>query len=112
MKYNWDISEEDKKRILNLHESATKRHYINESEENVDSFFLLPPSKEDIKYGQEICSTIVRKGIDYKTLKIPDRIKTLFETVNTHYINHTNPDDIIYGRIGKYFKKHTEIMVP
>lgn len=112
MKYNWSVSDEDRERILNLHESANKRHYLNEAEENVDSFFLLPPSKEDIKYGQEICATIVRKGIDYKTLQIPERIKKLFKDVNDCYINHTNPDDITYGRIGKYFKRHKEIMVP
>jgi hypothetical protein len=28
--YNWILSEEEKNRILNLHENATKRHYINE----------------------------------------------------------------------------------
>jgi hypothetical protein len=28
--YNWDVSPEEKSRILNLHESATKRQYLNE----------------------------------------------------------------------------------
>ena len=28
IKQTWNISEEDKERILNLHESATKRYYL------------------------------------------------------------------------------------
>lgn len=30
--YSWDLPESEKKRILNLHESATKKHYIKEVE--------------------------------------------------------------------------------
>jgi outer membrane protein OmpA-like peptidoglycan-associated protein len=28
IKYNWNVSEDEKKRILNLHETATKRNYL------------------------------------------------------------------------------------
>lgn len=31
--YNWVLNESEKNRILNLHENATKRHYINEADE-------------------------------------------------------------------------------
>ena len=32
IKQNWNINEDEKNRILNLHESATKRLYLSEQE--------------------------------------------------------------------------------
>lgn len=108
----FEVNNEEKSRILNLHENATKNLYLSEDTESVDSFFLFPPTKEEIKYGKDIVSTMEGKGIKYDSLNLPDRIAKLFAEVKDNFLHDKNPNDNTYGRIGKYFKKHTDIMVP
>lgn len=48
IKYNWDITKEEKSRIINLHENATKNQYIKEQVEKKTvyySYSLLPEKR-------------------------------------------------------------------
>lgn len=41
--YSWDLPESEKKRILNLHESATKKHYLKEQRVGQFTFPVVSP---------------------------------------------------------------------
>lgn len=72
IKQNWNISEEDRERILDLHESATKNHYLlNEQyRESVEVDF-----NNSFESGQYKLGSRFQKEISQKVLQLVEDIK-------------------------------------
>jgi phosphorylcholine metabolism protein LicD len=110
MKYDWNISEEDKKRILNLHESATKRLYLTEDEESVFDINIFPPSKEEIQYGQSATTGMRNKNVSFTNFpNLPRKVRKAFEEISIDYQNKKNSSDRNYGIVGRYLMKHKDV---
>ena len=109
MKNLFEINNEEKMRILNLHESATKKHYLTEDVESETSFNLLPPSKEDINYGWDIVTKLKgKKNLKFwaEQKKFPKDVIKAFGVVDVSNANETNADEKSVGVIGRYFRKN------
>lgn len=72
IKQNWNISEEDSQRILNLHESATKNHYLLNEQytESVEVDF-----DNSFESGQYKLSPQFQQEINQKVLQLVEDIK-------------------------------------
>ena len=63
IKQTWEISNEERNRILSLHESATKNHYLMSEQYGDPKLMHAQESGEDT---WRLCSyTIIKKGTDY-----------------------------------------------
>lgn len=72
IKQNWNISDEDSRRILNLHESATKNHYLLNEQyaESVEVDF-----NNSFESGQYQLTSKFQKEINQKVLQLVEDIK-------------------------------------
>jgi len=132
----FEVNNEEKSRILNLHENATKRQYLSEDTEEVNSFSLFPPTKEEIDKGQEIINKLLKSDnlqAKYWLPKVTDKyvknvsgqqetnpyenwakwsgmprsIQRTFGQIYKETVrNNTALDNRIIGKIGRYFLKN------
>lgn len=88
IKQNWDISEEDRKRILSLHESATKNNYLifeqtspppteQIKEEEYTIFFYFPTGFHSI-------NSVDEKGVSI-TQQVEEQFKKLKQFLSKYY---------------------------
>lgn len=108
MKYNWNVSDEDRQRILNLHESATKRHYLNEDETDVDLFKRISPADIDLGWKiYEKSREYPRETISWVNGQSNKKLISLYDDLSK---KSTNVDSSVVGRIGRFVNKSPNLL--
>jgi hypothetical protein len=123
MKKNiFEVGQEEKNRILSLHESATKNLYLSESEEMISTY-----DKEEVDKGTEISNKLSNSDNLTPKYWIPlsgkpnvnpfeawaewSGLKDIRKALGNVY-NYTRNVSVIpvqlYGQIGRYFMKNQE----
>jgi hypothetical protein len=105
IKTNFSVNNEEKNRILNLHESATKNQYlVLEDEMSSDDIadrdrgeVFANKADKNRKYGEWIS-----KNGD-------NELRKLISTIEEALKNASNPEDKDYKKLGKYLRKNPQI---
>jgi len=118
----FEVNNEEKSRILNLHESATKRQYMSE-QGNVTTMTTEPqqsfePKNYDVGMFAKNCYIVsYNKNENHELFSantknnINNIVKTLDSFRKKHVEDYTNPDnsDNFFINIGKQVKSNTEL---
>ena len=103
MKNLFTINEEEKNRILNLHETATKRHYLSE-QGNSD----FKPSI--FAQGLIISLVMVLEELVSDCLKNVNKDKTGLYTINQLILSNLLNTSDKYDFVSKYMKKYSSML--
>jgi outer membrane protein OmpA-like peptidoglycan-associated protein len=115
IKQTWEVSNEERNRILSLHESATKNHYL--MSEQLDGDPRLMHGQESGEDTWRLCSyTIIKKGANYyiqtnkgelKKLPLASQITATIDPKKGQGLYF--PEDVMTGiRMGLYMKYRNE----
>ena len=113
IKQTWEVSNEERNRILSLHESATKNHYLMSEQYGDPKLMHAQESGEDT---WRLCSyTIIKKGTDYyiqtdkgelRKLPLASQITATIDPKSGQGLYF--PEDVMTGmRMGQYMKYRT-----
>ena len=115
IKTNFSVNNEEKDRILNLHESATKNQYLVMEESDATNFNIFPPTKEEISIGKDFVTKQLnnpkyqawyRSVLDDKNY---DEYRTLIEPLVKGLDMQSIASNKEYGRLGRYLKKNPQL---
>lgn len=111
MKNIFEVNQEEKSRILNLHESATKNQYLSEEAE------LFGNNKKMRQRGEELVNavTVFYKKYDKNSNflglsqdKNLEGIANEFRNVYNDFNNMGNPDKKTFKKIGEFFSNNQD----
>jgi len=102
MKYIWKVSEEDKKRILNLHESATKKHFLNENEGDLKN--MKPEALGAMIYNYGNSPKTHKKWIEFLTMVKNDKLTKLIDEI-AKIDKESGVDETDFIKLGLFFQK-------
>jgi hypothetical protein len=118
IKTNFLVTKEEKDRILNLHESATKKQYlVMEVDDTVDDLEISDPNSPTSKSDENIARDFERrmqknpnfqKWLISVSSKYP-KFKKRIDTIQNIIRGGGSPEPIHYKRLGRYLRKNPEI---
>ncbi len=108
IKTNFLVNEDEKARILNLHENATKKQYLVLED---DMEMSGPPNLEDKKRGEEFVAKMMKNNSFKRWLSTDadEKLKKIIKTIESALQNATNPSDSDYAKLGKYLRKNPDV---
>jgi hypothetical protein len=118
IKTNFLVNEDEKARILNLHENATKKLYLVIEDDSDDLSPItqqdLSKKKMDINKGMDFSAensknSSIQSWMIENQSKYPRFVKRL-NVILTALRNGTNPTDSEYQRVGRYLRKNPEVL--
>ncbi len=116
IKTNFSVNSEEKNRILNLHESATKNQYLISEESDFLNLNILPPTKEEVGIGKDFVSAQMLNPNYQSWLKSIfndknyDEYRKVIEPIDKAQINRTEATKKELGRLGRYLKKNPQLI--
>lgn len=119
IKTNFLVNEDEKSRILNLHESATKKLYLVSEEIDIEDDMSKPNpfksgNKEDENIGREFETKMVKNPnfqswfSSVSSNKFP-RFKKRINAIQDIVRGSGVAEPILYEKLGRYLRKNPEI---
>jgi len=105
IKTNFSVNNEEKDRILNLHESATKKQYLV-LEDEMSSDKIADRNRGEVFANKADKNPKYREWIAKNG---SEELKKLISDINDALKNSSNPDDKDLRLLGKYLRKNPQI---